>query len=268
MLQQRPHTPQGVSVLRVLGIAGCALLGSCVTLSWTAPSQSAVSLYAPHSAVAPNIATRTAPAQALPDLDVEHVEEGPNVLPAAVAGAAVAAYPMAADAAPFEGLGVEGSPLNSYLKFWVPLVDGVLGGNPTLVHWLHPVNMGVVLLAMGGYGTYLGWNIRQTRLAGEAPAEALAGASHPLLMGLMTLFFALGGQGGLLFTMVEGRPLLASDHSVTGLAGLGLLAAQGVLGKIMKEDDNKRTIHAYLGSAIMALFVVHAVLGLKLALST
>lgn len=35
-----------------------------------------------------------------------------------------------------------------------------LGLPEPLVHWGHAGNMAVVLLAMGGYGSYLGWQIR------------------------------------------------------------------------------------------------------------
>lgn len=31
---------------------------------------------------------------------------------------------------------------------------------PFLLHWFHALNMGIVLFAMGGYGTFLGWNMR------------------------------------------------------------------------------------------------------------
>lgn len=187
---------------------------------------------------------------------------------AAVAALGAAYAPIAA-ATPFESLGEESSPLYAYFNMFTPLVDTALGDNDTLIHWLHPVNMGIVLFAMGGYGAYLGWQIRAKRLAGEpAPPAGLAGATHPLLMGLMAFLFFLGAQGGVLFTLYEGRPLLASDHSTTAIAALGLLAVQAFLGKTMGESDGKRSVHAYFGSAIMLLLVVHAALGLKLGLST
>ncbi len=58
-----------------------------------------------------------------------------------------------------------------------------------------------------------------------------------------------------------------SPHVSTGLWGLGLLLLQGMLSLFFDEDESLRTAHAYLGSAIMALFVVHAFLGLQLGLS-
>ena len=40
-----------------------------------------------------------------------------------------------------------------------PLLKG-LNLPPFILHWFHALNMGVVLFAMGGYGTFLGWNMR------------------------------------------------------------------------------------------------------------
>ena len=58
-----------------------------------------------------------------------------------------------------------------------------------------------------------------------------------------------------------------SPHVTTGLWGLGLLLVQGMLSLFFDEDESLRTAHAYLGSAIMALFVAHAFFGLQLGLS-
>ena len=77
---------------------------------------------------------------------------------------------------------------------------------------------------MGGYGTYLGWGIRKARLEGGEAPVGLAGASHPLMMSLMFLFFLLGAQGGLLFTLYEGRDLLASPHATSGYPSSSSLA--------------------------------------------
>lgn len=49
----------------------------------------------------------------------------------------------------------------------------------------------------------------------------------------MTLFFLAGGQGGILFTLIQGRPIFESPHTITAIAGLALLAANGVLGNVM-----------------------------------
>ena len=128
--------------------------------------------------------------------------------------------------------------------------------------------MSTVLFAMGGYGTYLGYRVRAGE-GGEATfgTPDTAAELHPKLMAGMLFFFLLGGQGGLVFTLLAGKPILETSHAVSAFAGLGLLAGQGVLGATMGPGETRRTIHTYLGSAIMLLFVVHAALGLNLGLS-
>jgi hypothetical protein len=124
-----------------------------------------------------------------------------------------------------------------------------------------------VLFAMGGYGTYLGYQIRAGN--GGDPTFGTpdtADQLHPKLMLGCFLFFAAGGQGGLLFNLLQNKPLLESPHAVSALAGLMLLGANGVLASVMKENPQLRTAHAFLGTSLMAVLVVHAGLGLKLAL--
>jgi hypothetical protein len=60
---------------------------------------------------------------------------------------------------------------------------------------------------------------------------------------------------------------MSSPHFVTGMAGLVALAFQAMLPLFFADDPNARGIHAYLGTGIMALFLVHAALGLQLGLS-
>ena len=134
--------------------------------------------------------------------------------------------------------------------------------------WFHAINMATVLFAMGGYGTYLGWQTRAGN-GGDATfgTSDTAAELHPKLMGGMTLLFLAGGQGGILFNLVQGRPVLESPHAMSALAGLLLLAGNGALSTVMKGDPQLRTAHAFLGTALMAVFAVHAALGLQLALS-
>ncbi|EFJ49760.1 hypothetical protein VOLCADRAFT_89542 [Volvox carteri f. nagariensis] len=135
-----------------------------------------------------------------------------------------------------------------------------------IVHWGHPGNMAVVLFAMGGYGAaYLGWQIR-TSTDGEVVARAKE--AHPKLAAGMFFFFTLGALGGMLSLLMQGKPIFESPHVWTGLVGLGLLGFQSLLPLAFASGTGEaRTAHAYLGSAIMALFLVHAALGLQLGLS-
>ena len=54
-----------------------------------------------------------------------------------------------------------------------------LGLPDALIHWGHPANMAVVLFAMGGYGAYLGWQIRSPSDPSDAESFAKAKDLHP-----------------------------------------------------------------------------------------
>lgn len=133
-----------------------------------------------------------------------------------------------------------------------------------LVKFGHPGNMAVVLLAMGGYGSYLGW---QLRVSDDPDTILTAKDLHPKLAIGMTVFFTLGAVGGMTSLLMQGKSLFQSPHAITGIVGLLLLYTQGMLSLFFEDDASIRTAHAYFGSAIMALFVVHMTFGINLALS-
>ncbi|XP_059646828.1 uncharacterized protein LOC132293385 [Cornus florida] len=133
-----------------------------------------------------------------------------------------------------------------------------------LVHWGHPGNMAVVLFAMGGYGTYLGFRIRFSNDTGE---KAKAKDLHPKLLGGMFFFFALGATGGITALLTSDKPIFESPHAITGFIGLSLLTIQTILPALFEGNPGLRNVHGILGSGIMTLFLVHAALGLQLGLS-
>ncbi|KAK6147057.1 hypothetical protein DH2020_017969 [Rehmannia glutinosa] len=104
--------------------------------------------------------------------------------------------------------------------------------------------LAVVLFAMGGYGTYLGFRIR---FSDDVEEKAKAKDLHPKLLGGMFFFFALGATGGFI--------------------GLTLLTIQTILPALFEGNPGLRNVHGILGSGIMTLFLVHAALGLQLGLS-
>ncbi|OAY84532.1 hypothetical protein ACMD2_03614 [Ananas comosus] len=133
-----------------------------------------------------------------------------------------------------------------------------------LVHWGHPANMAVVLFAMGGYGTYLGFRIR---FSDDVEEKAKAKDLHPKLLGGMFFFFALGATGGITALLTSDKPIFESPHAVTGFIGLALLTVQSILPALFEGNPGLRMAHGLLGSSIMTLFLVHAALGLQLGLS-
>ncbi|CAM8958097.1 unnamed protein product [Rhodiola kirilowii] len=134
-----------------------------------------------------------------------------------------------------------------------------------LVHWGHPANMAVVLFAMGGYGTYLGFRIR---FSDSAEEKAKAKDLHPKLLAGMFFFFALGATGGVTSLLTSDKPILESPHAITGVIGLSLLTIQTLLPTLFEGNPGLRNVHGILGSGIMTLFLVHAALGLQLGLSS
>ncbi|OVA17996.1 Protein of unknown function DUF4079 [Macleaya cordata] len=133
-----------------------------------------------------------------------------------------------------------------------------------LVHWGHPGNMAVVLFAMGGYGTYLGFRIRYSD---DVEEKANAKDLHPKLLGGMFFFFALGATGGITSLLTSDKPIFESPHAVTGFIGLTLLTIQTVLPSLFEGNPGLRNVHGILGSGIMTLFLIHAAFGLQLGLS-
>nr|GEY01473.1 GATA zinc finger domain-containing protein 10 [Tanacetum cinerariifolium] len=74
-----------------------------------------------------------------------------------------------------------------------------------LVHWGHPGNMAVVLFAMGGYGSYLGFRIR---FSDDVDEKAMAKDLHPKLLAGMFFFFSLGATGGVISLLTSDKPIL------------------------------------------------------------
>ncbi|KAL1331989.1 uncharacterized protein LOC130961816 [Arachis stenosperma] len=133
-----------------------------------------------------------------------------------------------------------------------------------LVHWGHPGNMAVVLFAMGGYGTYLGFRIKYSD---DVEEKAKAKDLHPKLLAGMFFFFALGATGGVTSLLTSDKPIFESPHAVTGAIGLTLLTVQTILPSLFEGNPGLRNVHGILGSGIMTLFLIHAALGLQLGLS-
>ena len=141
-----------------------------------------------------------------------------------------------------------------------------LGVPEPIVHWGHPVMMGIVIFVLGSFVAYMGWRSRLTK-DGEVAAKSRA--SHRQLAPLMYLFIALGYTGGVLSLVMQHKPIFESPHFWTGSSAVILLGINAVMtfGFGGDQKESFRTAHAYLGSTIMILLVVHVVLGVKLGLS-
>ena len=158
-----------------------------------------------------------------------------------------------------------GTQLTSLLR---PVADwfAQFGMPESIVHWGHPIMMGIVMLAMGTTATYMGWKIR-TDSPGEESAKTRK--LHKKLALWMTTFIGLGYTGGVLSLVMQNQPLLESPHFWTGTVAIGLLGVNGAISmsKFGGGKASLRTTHAYIGSFAMVVLLAHAFLGVKLGLS-
>jgi len=107
---------------------------------------------------------------------------------------------------------------------------------------------------------------------GRGAKRRVGGGRRFLFVSSRALFYHLVhpprlSPGGIMSCVMQGVPILSSAHSKTAIAGLLLLALQGMLSAFFADDPGLRTTHAFLGTGILGLFLVHAVLGLQLGLS-
>jgi hypothetical protein len=165
-------------------------------------------------------------------------------------------------------------PVQSYVDIWTPMFktaqeSGLLPD--FILHWGHGAAMGSVLLSMGVIGAYMGWQIRLGN--GEEVTPLTLGdtirVAHPKIIGGAFFFFLLGGQGGLVLLDAQDKIIFESPHAMTAVLSVVLLACQALLPKLFATENGAlaRNVHAYLGTATMAVLFAHMATGLNLGLS-
>lgn len=151
-----------------------------------------------------------------------------------------------------------------------PIADSFqqLGTPEPVVHWGHPLMMGIVVFVMGSFVGWTGWRGRVLATTNEEVSLKSRG-DHRKLAPWMATFIALGYTGGILSLVMQDQPIFESYHFWTGSVVLVLLGLNGAI-SLSGFGGGKaalRTAHAYLGSLALGVMFVHALLGLKLGLS-
>ena len=142
-------------------------------------------------------------------------------------------------------------------------------GMPDIViHWGHPLMMGIVVVVVGSYVGVSGWRSRQLKDS-DVDQATINKANHRKMAPLLFIFLALGYTGGVLSLVMQGQNIFESPHFWTGSVVLILLTVNAILSAtgFIGNKSLLRTIHAYVGSLALAILLFHAVLGLKLGLS-
>jgi hypothetical protein len=136
-----------------------------------------------------------------------------------------------------------------------------------VTQWGHPFFMSIVMFMMGGYGAYAGWKGRLLRETDKVAAAKLR-ADHSKIITAMAVFMALGATGGILSLVIQKHAIMESPHFVTGMTVLFMLFLNASISLgFGGENPALRKAHAYFGSLILVVMVVHAIAGLKLGIS-
>ncbi len=133
-----------------------------------------------------------------------------------------------------------------------------------VVHWGHPLMMGIVIVAMGSFAGITGWKGRLAAVGSDERISQLT--DHKKVAPLMAMFLAMGYTGGVLSLVMQEEAIFESPHFWTGSTVILLLLSQGLLtlAGFWGDKGKLRTAHAYLGSVTLGVMLLHAAFGLSL----
>jgi hypothetical protein len=158
--------------------------------------------------------------------------------------------------------------INGLVSVLEPIADQFRRLNlpEVVVHWGHPLMMGIVVFVMGSFVGLAGW---RGRTATDPAIATEKRSAHRKLAPWLFLFIAAGYTGGVLSLVMQQQPILESPHFWTGSAAVILLGVNGLISGsgFLGNQSSLRSTHAYVGSAVLGLLFIHAMLGLKLGLA-
>jgi hypothetical protein len=136
------------------------------------------------------------------------------------------------------------------------------------LNFLHPLLMWG-LLALSGYGMFLGIKAKKTRTAdAETRKQLIKGQyakRHFLVGGLMLALMVIGTFGGMAVTYLNNGKLFVGPHLLVGIGMTCLVAlAVALIPLIQQGNLIARKAHVGLNMLMMTLFLWQAVTGMQI----
>ena len=136
------------------------------------------------------------------------------------------------------------------------------------LNFLHPLLMWA-LLALSGYGMFLGIKTKKTRTADADTRKQLIkgqyGKRHFQVGALMLALMVLGTFGGMAVTYLNNGKLFVGPHLLVGLGMTTLVAlAVALIPWIQQGNLIARKAHVGLNMLMMTLFLWQAVTGMQI----
>jgi hypothetical protein len=136
------------------------------------------------------------------------------------------------------------------------------------LNFLHPLLMWA-LLALSGYGMFLGIKAKKTRTAdAETRKQLIKGQyakRHFQVGGLMLALMVLGTFGGMAVTYLNNGKLFVGPHLLAGIGMTCLVAlAVALIPLIQQGNLIARKAHVGLNMLMMTLFLWQAVTGMQI----
>lgn len=136
------------------------------------------------------------------------------------------------------------------------------------LNFLHPLLMWG-LLALSGYGMYLGIKAKRTRTAdAEARKPLIKGQfakRHFQIGSLLLALMVLGTFGGMAVTYLNNGKLFVGPHLLVGVAMTCMIALAAALTPLMQQGNLiARKAHVGLNMGLMTLFLWQAVSGMQI----
>lgn len=136
------------------------------------------------------------------------------------------------------------------------------------LNFLHPLLMWA-LLALSGYGLFLGIKAKKTRTAdAETRKQLIKGhyaRRHFQVGGLMLALMVLGTFGGMAATYLNNGKLFVGPHLLVGIGMTCLVAlAVSLIPQIQQGNLIARKAHVGLNMLMMTLFLWQAVTGMQI----